>query len=234
MNPRLFLVILLWPLAVQAEEEPKLWSADVELGAVFTSGNTDQESINMAFDAKRSTGLWAHRFHVDTLQASQDGDDTADKVYLFYRISRELSEKSSMFARLAYEDDKFSGFDDQTDLTVGYSRILMNEEKFSLTADAGVGAKRTSLETGESETETLLRLSGEFAWQISPSARLLQNLAFEIGEDLTTSRSETALESQINGSLAMKLAYKVKHSSEVLDGKKKTDSEATVSLVYKL
>ena len=56
---------------------------------------------------------------------------------------------------------------------------------------------------------------------------------FEIGEELTTTRSETSLETNIVGNLAMKLAVNVKHNSDVLPGKDKTDTESTVTVVYR-
>ncbi len=60
-----------------------------------------------------------------------------------------------------------------------------------------------------------------------------QLLAFEVGEQLTVSRSESSLETAIIGNLAMKFAIKVRHNSDVLPGKEKTDTESTVTLVYK-
>jgi len=48
---------------------------------------------------------------------------------------------------------------------------------------------------------------------------------FEIGEELTTTRSETSLETNIVGNLAMKLDITVKHNSDVLPDKDKTDTE---------
>ncbi|MEO2173098.1 MAG: DUF481 domain-containing protein [bacterium] len=54
-----------------------------------------------------------------------------------------------------------------------------------------------------------------------------------MGEQLTVSRSESSLETAIIGNLAMKFAIKVRHNSDVLPGKEKTDTESTVTLVYK-
>ena len=54
-----------------------------------------------------------------------------------------------------------------------------------------------------------------------------------ISQDLTTTRSETALTANIVGALAMKLALVVRHNSEVIEGKEKTDTESTVTLVYR-
>ncbi len=216
-----------------AQEEPKFWSSDVELGAVFTSGNTEQESLKVRFDTERTGEKYTNTFHFDTYQASEDGNDTADKFYMFYRLGYDLGNDRSLYGRLAYEQDEFSGFDEQYNLTVGYAQNLLVRDNLTITGEAGVGARYTELSTNEDDTEALVRLASLLTWQVSENAVFKQFLGFEIGEELTTSRSDTSLESNIIGNLAMKLAVSVKHNSEVLPGKDKTDTESTVTLVYK-
>ncbi len=219
--------------SVATAEEGKLWSTDVELGAVFTSGNTEQESFKFRVDSKREKDAWINSLHLDTFMASEDGNDTADKLYLFYRLDYRLDEDRGLFSRLAYEDDAFSGFDSQTDLTFGYNQTLFRRDNLLIEGDIGAGVKRIEVTDGDTTTDALVLLAGKLAWNISDNALFSQALSFEIGEDLTTSRSETALETVIVGDLAMKLAVAVRHNSEVPIGKDKTDTESTVTLVYK-
>ena len=232
---RIVFVVLFFCSQVFAatEETPSIWSADVEIGAVSTSGNTEQSNVKFRFDAARDKGQLLQNFHGDIFRAETDGSSTADKLYTFYRAGFKLDEQQSLFGRLAYEEDAFSGFDRQMDLTGGYSRKFVDSEKFRFAAETGVGARRTELETGDKETEGLVRIAGFFEWNISDNALFKQLLAFEVGEQLTTTRSESSLETAIIGNLAMKLAIKVKHNSDVLPGKENTDTESTVTLVYK-
>jgi len=209
------------------------WSSQVELGAVFTGGNTEQESVKFRFDTNRDAENYTHTFHADAFKASENDSSTAQKYYLSYRIGKKLSEDRGLFARIAYDQDRFSGFDNQMDVTTGYSQTFLSNETMNLSADFGLGAKRSELDTGVTQTETIGRLAGLYTWQIGSNALFRQALDFEIGEELTTSRSETSLESNISGNLAMKLAFKVKHNSEVVAGRDKTDRESTVTLVYK-
>jgi putative salt-induced outer membrane protein len=209
------------------------WDSEVELGAVMTSGNTDQQTLKFRFDSTRDGERYVNTGHAEALSASEDGNETAEKYYLHYRIARKLDDDRSLFSRIGYEEDKFSGFDRQVDLTAGYSHRLMNRENMKLNADFGVGARSNKLDTGDSQTEAIARIAGLYEWQVSDNALFKQFIGFEVGEDLTTSRSETSLESTISGNLAMKLAVKVKNNSDVPVGKKKTDTESTVTLVYK-
>jgi putative salt-induced outer membrane protein len=216
-----------------AEEEPSIWSTDVELGAVSTSGNTEQSNVKFRVDSARDKGQLLQNFHGDIFRAETDGADTADNLYVFYRAGFKLDDKQSLFGRLAYGEDAFSGFDRQMDLTGGYSRKFVDSEKFRFAAETGVGARRTELETGDKETEGVVRIAGFFEWSVSENALFKQLLAFEAGEELTTTRSESSLETAIVGNLAMKLAIKVRHNSVVFTGKDKTDTETAVTLVYK-
>jgi putative salt-induced outer membrane protein len=209
------------------------WSNEVELGAVFTGGNTEQESVKFRFDTHRDSVGYTHTLHADAFRASENDSNTAQKYYLSYRMGKKLSEDRGLFSRVAYEQDRFSGFDNQMDLTAGYNQTSLATETMNLTADFGLGAKRSELDTGVAQTEMIGRIAGLYTWQVSSNALFRQALGFEIGEELTTSRSETSLESSISGNLSMKLAFKVKHNSEVVPGKNKSDRESTVTLVYK-
>lgn len=68
---------------------------------------------------------------------------------------------------------------------------------------------------------------------MSANAVFMQSISTEIGSDSTISRSESALSSDIVGNLAMKLALNIKHQSEVPVGNEKTDTETSMTIVYK-
>ena len=236
MYKQLYLIPLLFVSLISnaaTEGASSFWSGDIEVGAVFTSGNTEQSNFKLRTDFAREEGKTKHSFHADTFSAETDGDKTANRTYLFYRYDYSLDEKQRIFGRLAYEDDEFSGFDTQIDATTGYNRTLFQEENWFLTAEAGIGARFTEFETGEDNTEALIRLAGFYEWNISENALFKQFIGFELGDELTTTRSETSLEATIVGNLAMKLAINVKHNSDVLPGKEKTDTESTVKVVYR-
>lgn len=220
-------------MAASVEEETdKSWSGAVELGAVFTSGNTEEENIKLRADAVRESELWQHTIHIDGFRSSRDDELTAHRMYSSYQVDRKLN-GDSLFGRFSYEDDRFSGFDYQANLTGGYSKALITRETLKLNGDAGIGVRHSRLDTGDRDNELILRLAGDLRWQISENAVFEQTLSTEIGQESTITRSETSLASDIIGSLAMKLAFYVRHQSDVPDGKEETDTEASVTLVYK-
>ncbi|MCZ6503327.1 MAG: DUF481 domain-containing protein [Gammaproteobacteria bacterium] len=212
--------------------EDNFWDAEVELGAVFTSGNTDEKNIKFRGEVVYSGDRYKHTVHLDVLNSSKDKIKTAQKTYLFYQVDYKL-EKGSVFGRIAHEEDKFNGFDYQTDITGGYSRLLMEKSTMSLTGDIGLGYRRSELENGESVDEGIVRLAAKYVWQLSENATFEQSLSTEIGNESTITRSESSLSANIAGSLAMKLTVNIKNNTDVPAGKKKTDTESSVTLVYK-
>ena len=208
------------------------WKSEVELGAVMTTGNADEQNFKFRFDSIGDLETVRHTAHVDTLKSSKDSNTTAQKAYLSYQLDYKLEGDRSVFGRVAYEDDRFSGYDYQVDATVGYSQLLFENNTMKLTGDAGLGYRTSELETGGSEDEMIVRLAAKYLWQVSENATFQQLLSAEIGSDSTISRSDTSLKTTIVGDLAMKLALSVKHNSEVPAGRENTDTETSVTLVY--
>ncbi len=68
------------------------WASEVELGAVFTGGNTEQETLKFRFDTRRDSEKHVNTFHADLFNAAEDGNSTAEKNYLFYRLGKKLGD----------------------------------------------------------------------------------------------------------------------------------------------
>ncbi len=209
------------------------WTNEVEFGAVVTTGNTEQENFKLATQLVFDGESIKHTGSFDALRAAENDVTTAERYYTFYQADFKLADFHSLFGRVAYEDDRFSGFAYQADATAGYSRLLFENDSMMLTGDIGGGFRQSEADaTGDSETETIARLAAKYTWQLSESARFLQELSTEIGEESTITRSETALQTNVVGALTMKLSLKIKHQSEVPAGNEETDTETSVTLVY--
>ena len=225
------LLVLLGLSMMAIGSEDSMWGAEVELGAVFTSGNTDEKNLKFRGEVVKDGDRFKHSVHLDSLNSAKDNNKTAQKTYVSYQADFKLN-KGSMFGRTAFEKDKFNGFDYQADATAGYSRLLMEKSTMSLVGDIGLGYRKSELVTGGSEGEGIVRLAAKYVWQVSENATFEQSLNTEIGNESTISRSESSLSANVAGNLAMKLAVNIKNNSEVPLGNEKTDTESSVTLVY--
>lgn len=219
----------------KTEEKPgSTWKAEAEAGYVKTTGNTETESTNIKARADNERKNWKHSLRFETVRNSDTSGTTAEKYFYSAKTAYNINIHSYAFARLQYEDDRFSGYDYQASAVLGYGYHLYNTDEFKWDIEIGAGIRENKLDDGTSTSEGLVYLGTELGWQISKSARFTEEINIEAGEDRTISKSITGLKTQINSKLASKITYTVKHNSEVPAGKKKTDTELGVSLVFTL
>ncbi len=234
----------------------KSWIGNVGVGVVATGGNTENKSANANIDLIRDLDIWRHNLHVDSLFASNEQGGTAERYFGSFQSDYKLSEQSYVFGYTSFEKDRFSGYEWQASAVLGYGRTLLATEDKNLNIEMGPGyrASRTSesflrdaddekirdpatgrfilREDNATENEVILRLAEHFDWQFSPSSKFVQELSLEAGEENTVARGLLALESQIAGSLFVRLYYTIKHNSEVPVGTEKSDTEAGVNIAY--
>ena len=226
---------VVFSLNVNAVEDIKTfstWSSEAELGFIKTTGNTDTESLNFKFAVNNKRKKWEHSLKAESASSSDSSGTTAERYFLSLRTQYSVTELSYLFARIQYEDDRFSGYNYQASEVLGYGRRLINKEQLKINAEVGAGVRQNNLETGDADSESIFLIGGDVYWKISTSASLTEELTIEVGEDRTLSKSITALKTQINHSLSSKISYTVKRASNVPIGTEKTDTELAVTLVY--
>jgi len=215
-----------------------LWAGDIELGYVDTSGNTDTASLNAKLKGAYEFNRWKNTAELDVLRTEEGDETTADKWFLSDKLDYKFTDSDYAFLYGRYDDDEFDGFEYQFVVSAGYGRKLIDHDTKTLDVEVGPGYRRSKTEdvdggeSGETENETIIRASLDFSWAFSEGAKLIQELGIESGEEATVSRSVTALQTQIIGSLAMKASLTLENTSEVPEGTHKTDRKTALTLVY--
>ncbi len=215
-----------------AEDNFSSWQGNVELGFVNTTGNTETETINAKAKVQFEQQSWRHTLTYESLTSSDHGITTAERYVLNGQSDYKFSEHNYFFMMLNYEDDSFSGYDYRISETLGYGRRVVAEPKLILDLEIGPGARQSKLAAGGSDNEVILRGAAKLVWKLSETSSLTENLSIDVGENSTITKSVTALTAQINRSLATKITYTIKNTSEVPAGVEKTDTETAVTLVY--
>ncbi len=208
------------------------WKGNVELGIVNTTGNTEPEHINVKAKAATETENWRHTLTYESLKSADQGVTTAERYTINGQSDYKLDKKNFFFAMINYENDRFSGYDYRITEAIGYGRRVVDEPNLTLDLEIGPGARQSKLETGKTENETMVRGAGKLNWKISKTSSFTEDISVDAGEDSTVTKSVSALSAQINGSLATKITYTVKNTSNVPPGVEKTDTEMAVTLVY--
>ncbi len=215
---------------VNAQEEDGL-NTEIELGAIFTSGNTEDENIQFRGEVNWLQDVWNYGFSVDGFRSSKDDVLAAQRVYYVASVNYEFAENSFILTRLAHEDDRFSGYDGQTDISVNYGRnLLTNRSNMAMTFNIGLGARKSRSEEEDFE-EAIIRLAADYDWNISETATFNQQLSTESGNKTSIFRSESSIETQILGNLLLRISFNVKHQTEVPADREKTDTEMSITFV---
>tara|TARA_R110001592_G_scaffold58501_4_gene177133 strand:- start:439 stop:1167 length:729 start_codon:yes stop_codon:yes gene_type:complete len=220
--------------SVYAQETEDPLSTELELGAIFTSGNTEDENIKFKANVMYLRESWEYGFSIDGFRSSKNNVLAAQRLYTVASATYNLNQDSFIQSRVAHEDDRFSGYDSQSDVSVSYGQNLLREHE-SLDWNYTIGAgMRYSREPNDTTSEAILRLASELRWNVSENALFIQTLSAESGSKSTIGRSESSIQSDIMDNLSMKFSIKIKHQTEVPIGRKKTDSEASVTLLWRL
>ena len=229
------IVFMIAAISVNAAEEEapaSPWAGKATLGYLATSGNTENSSLNSAFEISYTSGDWQHLFDVSAINSSEDSATTAEAYAAGWKSERNLSEVNFLFGRLSLRKDRFSGYDTQFSQTVGYGRRIMDNEKHSLNGEIGAGARQSDLADGTNENETILSGALHYTWAISETAEFRQDLLIEAGSENTYLESVTALSARLIGKLALVASYRIQNNSEVPAGTEKTDTFTALSLEY--
>ncbi len=213
------------------------WSGNTELGFIQTSGNSDTQSFNGKFNIVRDLQPIKTAFKFEALTSEENGDPSKEKYFSELKFDYSLGEFDYLTALLSYEDDRFSGFQYQSTLSLGYGYRAWNSEQGELDLEVGPGYRRNALEArnehGEKvEEEAVGRFGLSLEVNISDSAKFTEVITIEGGDSNVVYKSDMGLQSTLVGKLAMKINYQVKHTDEVPEGTKNTDSLVGVTLVY--
>ncbi|NRD75135.1 DUF481 domain-containing protein [Shewanella sp. VB17] len=219
-------------------EDNKTLSADAELGATITTGNTDTTSLKGRLDMKHEFGHWENQYLLDALYKEDTGEVTGKRYYGLVQANYQFNDTSYLFINANHEIDPFTGFDSTSTLSSGYGHKFIDTGTSLFNVEVGPGYKykqlddESALEAGY-DTEKSLVAHGvaNFETKISASSMFKQMFIADVGESLE-GRSETSITANIVGALAMKFAVIVRYNSEPLDDKKSTDTETNMTLLY--
>lgn len=216
----------------EKKEKESPWTAKVGLGYVNTSGNTNTETLIFNTDVAYEVEKWKHEGHLDTLKASTDDVTTADRLRFGAQSNYKFRERDYFYGNFSYEDDKFSGFEYQTKLSIGYGRKIIKTDKHELDGEIGPGYRKFKPDNLPSDDEALLRLAGLYKWTISSYSEFTQDLIADYGELQDEWLSVTALRTSIYEDLSLRLAYEVRYLDVVPVGNDNYDRTTTVSFDY--
>ena len=237
MKKTLLMIGLCAASSAMADDKVKPLSMDGEFGFISTSGNTETTSFKGKLAAHQELTMWSNDFSIEALykkdQVNDESQTTAQKYFMSAQGNYKLTNPDHrLFGFASYEDDKFSSYDYQATLAIGWQQKLWEDETSKFSYSVGPGYSFAQTQEGESDNGLIVRGALDYQWKVSETATFKQLLSTEVGSNNTKSKSETSLSAQINGSLSLKLSLIMDHNTEVADDRENLDTQTAVTVVY--
>ena len=238
-------------LAAEDVEEKPEFTASAELGFLYKTGNTKSADVKAGFNLKHEKDKWRTSVDFNILAKKLEKEDDAGNSSLEttdnkwdiltqtnYTIGE--AEKNYLYGNLAYEQDKFSGFESQSSFSAGWGRQWYETETSSLFADIGPGVKydvtrATDLIPPTSSTSFIIQAQALYTHKFNDYVEFKQYLvakqATESGAN-SVYKSETSVTAKLIDALQLKFAIRVDYDTEVEDGFENTNTETSMTLIY--
>lgn len=235
--------------ATAPEESP--FKASAELGALYKTGNSETADLLAGFDAEYTKDLWKAIGVFDILvrKSEVEQDDGKDKTettdqkwsvkgQVNYTINE--ARKNYLYASGEYQDDRFSGFENQWSVSAGWGRRWYETEVSTFDADFGPGFKRDVIsKTDDMPEETkdtlIVQAQAKYTRKINEHVEFEQYVkishAVESGEN-SIYEAKSSIVTKLMTQLQLKFSFKVDHNTEVEDGIDNTDTQTGITLVY--
>jgi putative salt-induced outer membrane protein len=236
---RLFLAVLLaGGVAALHAEEPgapkKPWSNKTELSVVSTNGNTKSTSAS-------GKNTYTHDWNKASLEliggglsASDNEGTTAEQFYASEKGAYKITERNYAFERFAWDKDRFAGYSNRYDSSVGLGRELIKTDRDLLVTELGGGYVSEERIHADDKNYGAGRVYGKFEHKISPTSEFIQTVEYipnlKDGDDFRVN-TESSIQAAISTHFSLKTTYLWKHVSAPPVGFGRNDTSLTVALV---
>ena len=93
-----------------------------------TNGNSSSKSNNLKLHLKIMMKIFL-RYKYFFFSQSKQGNNTAERYKISAQTDNRISDQKYLYLLFLTEDDRFSGFDYQSSINFGYSRVLVKDIK---------------------------------------------------------------------------------------------------------
>ena len=241
-------LVIAAPITAFADDLPQGWSGKGQVGYVMSRGNSDTDAANAKLDLFLLTPEWKHQFTLEGLFGRSAQITSAERWDLRLQSDYTITSQLFAFGALAYQDDRFSGFQYQGSGSGGIGYKFLDSDTTKLAAQIGVGYRVLRPEilvtdpdgSGaivnriplQSQSEAVGTAGIDFMHQFNASTKLTDKMIAESGSSNTSIKNDLALEVKMSKKLALAAGYSVLHNTKPAEGVKRTDTITTLNLVY--
>ncbi|SRR5690606_30210772 len=214
-------------------ETDKAWHGEGDLAFNKASGNSESQTLLTKLMLVYERERWTHSGQLEAVNTSENDERSAEAYGLRLKSDYAISETTYGFGSFRYDDNRFSGYEYQSTLAAGLGKHLIDDGVTVFDVEGGLGYRRSEEQgTGETFNEAIALGTARYHRQLTETTRFESDLNVESGKDNTYVVSGVGVKVKINSRLALRVAYTVKHNTDVPAGTKNTDTLTSVGLNY--
>ncbi|NHA15151.1 YdiY family protein [Thioalkalivibrio sp. XN279] len=222
------------PAAAGAEETPVGLNGRAAFSFAESRGNTDNQAITGEAEVQyRTDGRWVYDSQFGFVTREENNIRTEERYDFRATANYFWTPDNYFFGRLAWRKDNFGSVREETVPSVGYGRVLIQNDKHSLKGEIALGYRFAELSDGTEEEGVAVTTGARYLWNLSETTDVFQNLLVQWSSDNTFLESETGLTTNLVGNLNGRVSYRVRRNSDVPVGTRNSDFLTTIGVEYR-
>ncbi|SHH96378.1 DUF481 domain-containing protein [Ferrimonas marina] len=216
------------------------FTAELELGLQYNSGNTESSSFNsrgrLIYDMENAR-------HDTTLRgyfASDNETTSAEQYQVQYQLDYKLEGTRYVFGRADMLWDRFGSYVQQHIASVGYGYNPVDRKHTKWTLEGGVGYRYNEANLSNTEDpdqnatddEAIVRIASKLEHRLQEYTSFNADATIETGSLNTVANLNLSYRNQLWADLALKIGMDIKYTDVIPEGTEHTDVISTVNLLY--
>ena len=229
-----------WAVAALFSTQPLLadetvsspWEGNVDVNALFASGNSSQTSLGIAGKATYKSGKASHTVSgfIDFNKSS--GITDRERFGGAYNFKHDLSGRLFFSFDTSAESNKFGAFRERLTLAAGAGYRLKDTASFKWTIEGAPSMLFTkNIEGADYVSEFSAFARSTIDWQITDTTKFTNITSAYIG-GRSIIEAKSAVEFKIFKSITSKFSYDILYDREAPEGRETTDTIARVGISY--
>ena len=222
--------------AQAAPPPPPKHEGSADFAFVGTTGNTDTQTIGLGAELINRPGKWETKLKTKYIRNKSEEALTAEAFVFSARAQRELKKRISGYGAYGYERDRFAGIDGRNVIEGGLAFKVIDQERNTLTANAGVGYTNEQRLVGEDLSTATFGAGAAYKFKISATSDISEDAGFNASLSNSSDwryANALALAAKLTTIFSLKVSNTIRYVNAPVTGFKSTDAVTAMALVAK-
>lgn len=206
------------------------WTGSGQVGASFSTGNSETKSFTAGLLLQRDGLAWRHRADFLADIVDNDGGNDQERILAGYQIDYKFSDRMYLLGRFEYERNREAGIRRRFAESIGIGWRAVNSDRVKWDLEGGPSLRQTRFDTYD-ENSFAFRGASRFAWALSDTTAFTNDTALFV-DGAASINNTSALTSKIFGALSARLSVNLAWEEKPPLGLEKLDTTSRVTLVY--